>query len=300
MLKFGNYVRVGNAAEAYELLQKNRNNKIVAGGIWMRLGSRRVATAIDLTGCGLDTIEETDDEFRIGAMVTLRQLERHAAFNAMCNRVFEFAVHDIVGVQLRNAATVGGSIYGRFGFSDVLCSLLVLDTYVELTGTGRVPLAEFVRMGYVRDVIEHVVVKKHDYRASYEAVRKNATDFPSLNVTASWWDGAWHVAVGARPLPAELLVGSDTGLVSEFPSESELRALAERVRALAYGSNLWGSARYRRQISAPLAIQAVRRAAGIELSAALAADLEPVETPKFATDAPEARRVPGLDRQEVR
>ena len=34
----GTYVRVGNAAEAYELLQKNRNNKIVGGGIWMRSG----------------------------------------------------------------------------------------------------------------------------------------------------------------------------------------------------------------------------------------------------------------------
>ena len=141
------YVRVGNAAEAYELLQKNRNNKIVGGGIWMRLGSRRVATAIDLSACGLDQIEETETEFRIGAMCTLRQLERHAELNALVNNVFEFAVHDIVGVQLRNTATVGGSIYGRFGFSDVLSAFLALDSYVELTGAGRVPLAEFVRHG---------------------------------------------------------------------------------------------------------------------------------------------------------
>ena len=168
VLKFGTYVRVGNAAEAYELLQKNRNNKIVGGGIWMRLGSRRVATAIDLSACGLDQIEETETEFRIGAMCTLRQLERHAGLNALVNHVFEFAVHDIVGVQLRNTATVGGSIYGRFGFSDVLSAFLALDSYVELTGAGRVPLAEFVNMGYVRDVIERVVVVKHDYRASYE------------------------------------------------------------------------------------------------------------------------------------
>ena len=48
VLKFGTYVRVGNAAEAYELLKKNRDNKIVGGGIWMRLGSRSVAKAIDL------------------------------------------------------------------------------------------------------------------------------------------------------------------------------------------------------------------------------------------------------------
>ena len=300
MLKFGTYVRVGNAAEAYELLQKNRNNKIIGGGIWMRLGARRVATAIDLSACGLDQIEETDDEFRIGSVVTLHRLERHEALNAMVHNVFEFALHDIVGVQLRNTATVGGSIYGRFGFSDVLCSLLALDTYVELTGAGRVPLAEFVHMGYTRDVIERIVVKKHDYRASYEAVRKNATDFPSLNVTAAWWNGVWHVAVGARPLPAELLAGEACGLTAEYPSEAELRALVERVRGLSYGSNLWGSAAYRRQIAGPLAVQAVRRAAGIELSAAFAHELELVEAPRFATDDFQTRCTALADTQEVR
>ena len=41
------------------------------------------------------------------------------------------------------------------------------------------------------------------------------------------------------------------------------------IRDRSDGTNLWGSADYRRRISAPLAIQAVRRAAGIELSACL-------------------------------
>ena len=182
----------------------------------------------------------------------------------------------------------------------MLSAFLALDSYVELTGAGRVPLEEFVRMGYVRDVIEHVVVVKHDYRASYEAVRKAATDFPSLNVTAAWWDNSWHVTVGARPLRATLLQGEACGLINEQPSEDELRALAASVRALSYGTNLWGSSDYRRRISAPLAIQAVRRAAGIELSAALAHELGGVQIPKFATDEYSCRRVPGVDSSEVR
>ena len=182
----------------------------------------------------------------------------------------------------------------------MLSAFLALDSYVELTGAGRVLLAEFVDMGYVRDVIEHVVVVKHDYRASCEAVRKAATDFPSLNVTAAWWDNSWHVTVGARPLRATLLQGEACGLASEQPSEDELRALAASVRALSYGTNLWGSAEYRRRISAPLAVQAVRRAAGIELSAALARELEGVQIPKFATDEYSCRRVPGVDSSEVR
>lgn len=131
-------------------------------------------------------------------------------------------------------------------------------------------------------------------------MRKAATDFPSLNVTAAWWDGSWHVTVGARPLRATLLQGEACGLTGEQPSEDELRALAASVRALSYGTNLWGSADYRRRISAPLAIQAVRRAAGIELSAALARELEGVQIPKFATDEYSCRRVPGVDSSEVR
>lgn len=106
--------------------------------------------------------------------------------------------------------------------------------------------------------------------------------------------------MGARPLRATLLQGEACGLVSEQPSEDELRALATSVRALSYGTNLWGSADYRRCISAPLAIQAVCRAAGIELSASLARELEGVQVPKFATDEYSCRRVPGVDSSEVR
>ena len=139
-----------------------------------------------------------------------------------------------------------------------------------------------------------------DLHGIANVLAKSASDFPSLNVTAAWWDNAWHVTVGARPLRAILLRGEACGLAGEQPTEDELRALAVSVRALSYGSNLWGSAEYRRRISAPLAIQAVRRAAGIELSAALARELETVQIPKFATDEYSCRRVPGVDSSEVR
>ena len=49
-----------------------------------------VQKAIDLSGLGLDTIEETDTEFIIGAMVTLRELELHSALNDY----FENAIRD--------------------------------------------------------------------------------------------------------------------------------------------------------------------------------------------------------------
>ena len=249
VLKFGTYVRVGNAAEAYELLQKNRNNKIVGGGIWMRLGSRRVATAIDLSACGLDQIEETETEFRIGAMCTLRQLERHAGLNALVNNVFEFAVHDIVGVQLRNTATVGGSIYGRFGFSDVLTMFLALDASVELYKGGIVPLCEYAERKKDRDVLVRVIVpKKAGARFDYRSVRPTRTDLPTLTCASVREGDGCRFVIGSRPARAMIFT----------PEAGSAEQMAEQVqREAVLGSNMRGSAAYRRKLVGTL----VRRAA---------------------------------------
>ena len=88
--------------------------------LWLKMQRNRVDTAIDLSGLGLDQIEETGSEYRLGAMVTLRQLELHPGLDRLTQGAMAESVRHIVGVQFRNLATVGGSVFGRFGFSDVL------------------------------------------------------------------------------------------------------------------------------------------------------------------------------------
>lgn len=283
MLQFGKYVRAANVQEAYELLQKGRANRIFGGGVWLRLQDRRIPTVIDLSDCGLDKVERIDfgtgeavspgssrtsggqtalgNAWSVGAMVTLHQLETHAEFNAATCGVFEAAVRDIVGVQMRNLATVGGSLYGRFGFSDVLTALLPLDCEVELAGAGRVPLAEFVGMGYVHDVLVRLIVRDHPYSASFQSLRRSATDFPVLNVCAASWDAAWHVAVGARPSRALLVGGGDLRLPLEF-NEHELKAACDRLADLPMGGNMRGSERYRRHLARELGRRALLEASG--------------------------------------
>lgn len=91
------------------------------------------------------------------------------------------AVRHIVGVQFRNCATVGGSVYGRFGFSDVLTLLLALDCDVELYKAGRMPIAQFAALPYDRDILTHVYIKKTPGLAvHYQSVRATQTDFPIL------------------------------------------------------------------------------------------------------------------------
>ena len=160
MLTINHYVKAKTLEEAYELNQA-RNARIMGGMMWMRMGDNRINTAIDMSGLGLDKIEETEEEFKIGCMTSLRQLENHKGFNEYTNGCAKEALRHIVGVQFRNLATVGGSIYGRYGFSDVLTMFLAMDTWVDMYQAGRIPLTEFVTQKKDRDILQSVIVKRH-------------------------------------------------------------------------------------------------------------------------------------------
>ena len=78
MVTIQNYVRAKSLEEAYELNQK-KGNCILGGMLWTKMQNRMIQTAIDLCDLGLNEIEETEEEFSIGAMVSLRQLETYRA-----------------------------------------------------------------------------------------------------------------------------------------------------------------------------------------------------------------------------
>ena len=159
MLTIQEYVKAESLEQAYELNQK-KTNRIIGGMLWMKMSPLNIRTAIDLPGLGLDKIEETQEEFRIGCMVSLRQLELHPGLAAYTQGSMKESVRHIVGVQFRNLATVGGSIFGRFGFSDVLTEFMALGAEVELFQGGRMSLEEFSRRNYDKDNLVRVILKK--------------------------------------------------------------------------------------------------------------------------------------------
>ena len=97
MLTIQNYVRAESLEQAYELNQK-KSARIIGGMLWLKMTHIRVQNAIDLTGLGLDTIEETPDMYRIGCMTTLRSLELHPGLNAFTHGAIRESVCHIVGV----------------------------------------------------------------------------------------------------------------------------------------------------------------------------------------------------------
>lgn len=217
MISIQKYVRAKSLEEAYQLNQ-SRANRVIGGMLWLKTGSGSVNTAIDLCGLGLDGIEETQEEFFIGAMTSLRQVELHQGLNEYTQGAAGAAVRDIIGVQFRNLATVGGSIWGRFGFSDVLTFFLSLETFVELYQGGIVPLEQFAGMEYDRDILVRLIVKKKPGVFAYRAFRNQRTDLPVLTCALSRIEGEYRAVVGARPGRA-VVVRDGEGLLSGGQTE---------------------------------------------------------------------------------
>lgn len=252
MMTIQNYVRARSLEEAWTLNQ-DRRSRVLGGMLWLKMTSLTVPTAIDLSGLGLDAIEESQEGFSIGAMVTLRQLELHPGLNQYTQGAVAGAVRDIVGVQFRNMATVGGSIFGRFGFSDVLTVFLALDAYVELYKGGVIPLEDFSQMPPDRDILVRIIVKKRPLRCVYSAMRNSRTDFPILTCAVSELDGECRVVIGARPGRAMVLRDPANG--QDFGD-----FVAERIPT---GSNLRGSAAYRSHLARVLTQRALLELGGL-------------------------------------
>jgi putative selenate reductase FAD-binding subunit len=259
MLTIQNYKKVESLEEAYELNQK-KANRIVGGMMWMRMGDNRMNTAIDMSGLGLDKIEESDEEFKIGCMATLRQLEVHESFNEYTDGCAKEALRHIVGVQFRNLATVGGSIYGRYGFSDVLTLLIGLDSYVELYKGGIVPLTEYADRDYDRDIVVNIIVKKRPVNMFYEAVRITETDLPVLTCAGVKFKdtGVCNICIGARPGRA-IVVKDTEGILAGGINEKSVEEFSTFVKKnVPTAGNMRGSAEYRSHLAGVLAGRALQ------------------------------------------
>jgi len=261
MLTIQNYVRAKSLDEAYQLNQK-RSNRIIGGMLWMKMKNGRIGTAIDLCDLGLNTIVETDEQFTIGAMVSLRQVEHHEGLQNYTDHAFARAVQDIVGVQFRNMATIGGSVWGRFGFSDVLTMLLSMDSYVESYKGGILPLDEFVSLKKDNDILVNIIIKKTPGAFVYQAMRNQRTDFPVLTCAVSRLGDGHRTVIGARPGKA-VVFNDEQGILTKGITEASAQTWAAYVaKQVETDSNLRASAAYRTHLAKVLTCRSMMELGG--------------------------------------
>jgi len=257
------YVKPRSVDEAWSLLSGNDEAAIIGGGAWLHRGRRKLALAIDLFETGLDYIRWQDDELEIGAMTTYRQLETTPEVLEFCSGLVARSVRDIVGVQMRNIFTVGGTVAGRFGFSHLNCALLALGAQVEFHQAGRISLADHLAgEGPRQDILTKVVVDKTAVRGSFQAVHQSRNDFAALAVAAVRNTEQTVIAVGARPGRARLAAAAMAHL-ADSAAGADGSALAVQAGELAateldFGDDQRASAEYRRLVCPALVERALK------------------------------------------
>ncbi len=261
MLTIAEYVMPRTVSEAYTLLTNTPNAALVGGGAFMRLASREIGLAIDLARTGLDYIRETDTDVTIGATTTFGAMERSPVLQTNWDGLLPRITGHISGVQLRNIVTLGGTVYGRFGFSEVLTGLMALECSVKLHQGGLVGLADFVRSkGQGRDIVEAIVIAKKPQRAAYQMLRNSSGSLPILSVavTKSQLDPSYRIAVGARPGVAALAAATMALLAGRELQDDLLRqAAAKATSELRFTSDRKASAVYRQEICGVLVKRAL-------------------------------------------
>ena len=252
------YLLASSLEEAYDALQKNKTNTLVAGCCWLKMTRKRIWTAVDISRLGLDSIVPDGDTLQIGAMASLHSLETNPAVKGFAGGILSEAVRRIVGVQFRNCATVGGCVWMRAGFSDLLTALLALDTTVCLYHAGQMPLDEFLASPVKKDILTHIIVRGGQRRAAYVSMRLTETDFPVLTAAVSLLGEDWRVVLGARPGLAARCERAENAL-GTGDRDAAIQAVRDDLR---YGGNLRASEAYRRQVAGVLLARAVEKLAG--------------------------------------
>lgn len=243
MFTIREYVAPQNVEDACALLAKAKTNTVLGGCMWLKMTRKRIGTAIDLKNLGYDKIEAWEDGLRIGSMVTLGMLEHSQQIHELVGDAFARCVGPIVGTQFKNGATLGGSVYSRFGFSDPCTLLLALQAQVELADGTCLTMEQFYERGYQKDIIAAIRIPGGWVRVIYDSFRISSTDLPVLNcAVACKADGNVFITVGGRP--GRAMACSEAA--EHFSAHHDAIAAAQLAcEHLVFGSNMRGSAAYR-------------------------------------------------------
>lgn len=249
-MELNEYIAADSVEMAYDLLNKNQKNHLIAGGAWIKISLKNVDNLIGLEKLELDFIKEANDFFEIGAMTSLRELQIHEGIKSLGSGILCEAISNIMGINIRNLATIGGSVMGKFAFSDLFAVLLVLDARLNFYKLGEISISDFLGMTKIpRDILLSIKINKENKRGYFKKVATTHLDFAIVNIAVSKGDH-FKLAVGSRPGIAKSAINASNYLNSQESIDDEVitQAVAIAIEELSIGSNLRATSDYRKTL----------------------------------------------------
>jgi len=251
-MKIERYVKSPSIEAAFASLHEGTNNKIIAGGAWLKLTDPTIDTAIDLSLLNLDFITDNGKEIEIGAMTTLHTLGRNAILNKIYDGILSRAAMQIMGITVRNIATIGGCIMGKFGFSDILTPLVAMDALLIFHQHDKMTVVEFLNTKEnIRDILVKVVIRKANTRGYFRKIALTHLDFAVLNTAVSRNGSEFRIVFGSRPGVSTRAYKAESFLKEQIKIDEDVMNKAVEIAAAEcqFGSNQRGSAEYRQSLA---------------------------------------------------
>ena len=258
------YHRAGSVEEAIELLGRDEDARLVAGGHSlipaMKLRIARPTALVDIGRLSdLCYVREDGDRIAIGALTRHAQLAADPVLGQSC-AVLARAAAEVGDPQVRHRGTIGGSVSHADPASDLATVVLTLDANLVARGPGgerTIAAGDFFTGPFENalagdEVLVEIRVPKVE-RGVYLKHSRRAQDWATVAVAAANVGGRVQVglaSMGATPLRAR---GVEDALAS---GTSPADAAAHAAEGAEPPSDVSGSAEYRAHLARVL----VRRA----------------------------------------
>ena len=195
---------------------------------------------VDLQALGLNSIKKNGNNLEIGATVTLQQLME----NENCPDALKQAIKLEAPLNIRNTATVAGTIVASDGRSTFATALLALDAKLTIVN----PKSEIVNLGDFlplrpRGLITSITIPLN-IKFAFEFVSRTPADKPIVCAAlAQWNSGRTRLALGGY---------GKSPLLAMDGTEADGIETAAR-NAYHEAKDDWASAEYRQDVAATLA-----------------------------------------------
>jgi len=240
------YHRPESLEEALRLLSRKTPLTLpMGGGTVLNRPSPDPVAVVDLQSLGLNSVERRGNMLDLGSTLTLQALLDYEDLSPVLGQVIRYEA----SYNLRQAATVAGSLVASGGRSPFATMLLAMDavlTLVGLEGKAEIGLGDLVplRGEKLRGRLVTKVVLPLNMRIAFEYVARTPVDLPIVCAAlARWSSGRTRLSLGGY--------GKAPLLAMDGPEESGLEQVARD--AYANAEDQWASAEYRSEIAAILA-----------------------------------------------
>ncbi len=288
MFDITNYEKANSVKEAVNLLSKNPDAKLIAGGtdvlIRLREGHSEFSSLIDIHELEeLKFVKNINGSIQIGAGMTFSEIMENDIINKYIPAV-SIAASTVGGPQVRNVATIGGNLCNGAISADSVAPLLVLDAELIIEsprGEKSVSVKDFY-LGPGKVVLNHdeilkfIVINKENYENYgmhyYKYAMRNAMDIATIGCAAacklkgSKFENLKIAFTVAAPKPIRVETAENFALNKEI-SNKVIDEISELVLKDVKPRNSWRASKdFRLHIIKTLAkrvvLQAVQNAGG--------------------------------------